>query len=83
MENPEQTQNVPLLEQKEETKTKLPFCIFLLCNGAVGTVLTLDFSCVGAGILTLTSAVGKVGWGMGLCLYLFFGRKFRRSSANV
>ena len=29
-------QNVPLLEQ-EEKKTKLPFCIFLLCNGAVGT----------------------------------------------
>lgn len=30
-------QNTPLLEQKEENKTKLPFCIFLLCNGAVGT----------------------------------------------
>ena len=28
-------QNVPLLEQVEEKKTKLPFCIFLLCNGAV------------------------------------------------
>ncbi|KAK8809408.1 hypothetical protein WA171_000990 [Blastocystis sp. BT1] len=52
----------PLLEQTEEKKTKLPFCIFLLSNGAVG-----------AGILTLTSAVGKVGWGMGLGLYLFFG----------
>ena len=43
MENPEQTQNVPLLEQKEETKTKLPFCIFLLCNGAVGRTLRLGF----------------------------------------
>ena len=30
--------NVPLLE-KEEKKTKLPFCIFLLCNGAVGKLL--------------------------------------------
>lgn len=27
----------PLLEQTEEKKTKLPFCIFLLSNGAVGT----------------------------------------------
>ena len=27
----------PLLDQKEEQKTKLPFCIFLLSNGAVGT----------------------------------------------
>ena len=43
MENPEQTQNVPLLEQKEETKTKLPFCIFLLCNGDDGTTLRLGF----------------------------------------
>ena len=28
-------QNIPLLDQVEK-KTKLPFCIFLLCNGAVG-----------------------------------------------
>ena len=28
----------PLLDQKEEQKTKLPFCIFLLSNGAVGTL---------------------------------------------
>lgn len=35
-------QNVPLLEQ-EEKKTKLPFCIFLLCNGAVGIELVRQF----------------------------------------
>lgn len=32
------TQDVqkPLIEQTEKPKTKLPFCIFLLSNGAVG-----------------------------------------------
>lgn len=67
--------NAPLLQEPEENKASIASCSLLLANGAIGTDFPLE-SPVGAGILTLSMAVGKIGWGFGLAMYVFFSCTF-------
>ena len=65
--------HAPLLQETEEKKTSIPSCSLLLANGAIGTY-TVSKLLLGAGILTLSLAVSKIGYGLGLIMYVFFGR---------
>lgn len=66
--------NESLIKEDDSNKTSLVSCSLLLANGAIGKILLSSDLPVGAGILTLSLAVSKIGWGMSIVMYVFFGR---------
>lgn len=67
--------NESLIKEDDSNKTSLLSCSLLLANGAIGKILFTSDLLIGAGILTLSLAVSKIGWGMSILMYVFFGRK--------
>lgn len=67
--------NESLIKEDDSNKTSLLSCSLLLANGAIGKILFSSGLIIGAGILTLSLAVSKIGWGMSILMYVFFGRK--------
>lgn len=67
--------NESLIKEDDSNKTSLLSCSLLLANGAIGKILFSSGLLIGAGILTLSLAVSKIGWGMSILMYVFFGRK--------
>lgn len=62
-----------LIEVEDSHKASVLSCSLLLANGAIGITSQSSYLYIGAGILTLSLAVSKLGWGLSLGLYIFFG----------